>query len=358
MGPKSDWIPVMKPSPQPPSNSYDRLEKVHQRRVFSNFGPEVVELEEELSRLLGVNPSQVVVTSNATIGLSGALQISAAPRFRLPSFTFAATAHAILQSSKRGEFSDINESTCQIRLPQGAEVDQQTGTLLVLPFGAGLKAFDWGPSEEVVVDAAASIFACLPDLRLMPKSTAIVFSLHATKCIGVGEGGVVVFGSQTRAMKFRKWINFGFDSGRISSSLGTNGKMSEYIAALLNTELENLAKTREEWISARALIESVSASGMKLFKGQGATEISPYWIVFFQNEKLRNKAIFSLRENAIESRLWWGTGCHNMPAFGAIKRASLPVTEKLAKTYLGLPFFRGITRDQVERIVRTLENID
>ena len=50
-------------------------------------------------------------------------------------------------------------------------------------------------------------------------------------------------------------------------------------------------------------------------------------------------------------RRWWGLGTHHHPAFAALPRTALPVTEQLAPRVIGLPFHDDLTETDVARVV-------
>ena len=63
-------------------------------------------------------------------------------------------------------------------------------------------------------------------------SGADAFSLHATKGLATGEGGMVACTNAARIERIGQALNFGFSGSRESRSPSTNGKMSEYHAAV------------------------------------------------------------------------------------------------------------------------------
>jgi dTDP-4-amino-4,6-dideoxygalactose transaminase len=56
----------------------------------------------------------------------------------------------------------------------------------------------------------------------------------------------------------------------------------------------------------------------------------------------------------VETREWWGVGCHRQPAFAHCPRAPLPVTDALAAATLGLPYFIDLEEDASARIIESL----
>jgi dTDP-4-amino-4,6-dideoxygalactose transaminase len=346
-------VPVMAPVCQDPALSLPRLQAVHKSGIFSNFGPQVKELEFRIANQLNVPPERVVMAANATLGLSGSMAVSPAKEWRIPSWTFAATGHAAKGTSLPFQFEDVSEDTWRQSISD--TYSEHIGQVLVLQFGAPLSEISWAENREVVIDGAASfgsLAASFPDL---PHSTSLVISFHATKVLGVGEGAVVIFGDSQRASSFRKWTNFGFTKSRDSLRNGTNAKMSEYTAALLHGELDAWDSARESWLNAKLKADAVSRRlGLDLPPGLEGT-LTPYWIVLFQDE-LTRKAVESTLDSAkIGHRRWWGSGLHKMPVFENVPFESLAVTDDLASRYLGLPLSRTMTDDDFQTVERALQ---
>ena len=63
-----------------------------------------------------------------------------------------------------------------------------------------------------------------------------------------------------------------------------------------------------------------------------------------------------LKSKGIETRKWLGNGCHNMKEFKDAPKTSLSVTEDLISSVIGLPYHIGITRKDIEHIVKTLSS--
>ena len=62
-----------------------------------------------------------------------------------------------------------------------------------------------------------------------------------------------------------------------------------------------------------------------------------------------------LREDGVDTRAWWGEGCHRTTAFADCRREALPVTEALAASTLGLPFAIDLDADAIGRIAAALD---
>ena len=234
----------------------------------------------------------------------------------------------------------------------------------VLPFGAGLRQPDWyGNHRYAIIDAAASFDALHGFGRIFKPKTnvAIIVSLHATKMLGAGEGGIVYVNDPEIASKIRSFCNFGFDSRsglRHSKSFGSNLKMSEYSAAVALASFSRWDEVRQDSIQRIGIARSISKrSGFSVHSAMDEGYANPYWIIRSGEEELISSLLEKSREHKVDVRKWWGIGCHTMPAYSSIRRDKLPITERVGSRYLGLPFHRFLKTDDWNRIELFLGSI-
>ena len=333
-------VPVAWPLMADPAVVAPRLAAIHAARNYTNFGHQVQELEARYADFLGVDPSQVVSAANCTLALEGVISVSPATTWVVPDYSFPAAGLAVLQAGANLRFSDVQEEDWWIATPNSWQDD--VGLIPVAPFGANIELSRWSRDHEVIIDAAASLGTVMPDLSSLPKTWAVAFSLHATKVLPAGEGGLAVFGDPARARAFRAWSNFGFAGVRESSVAGTNAKMSEIAAAYGHASLDAWPAEFQAWENSRALVDALmSEFGLmgQPFLGKG---VRPYWIVRFPDRKTRDVVVQVCEEHGVGTRQWWGV-CHTMAAFHGATFGPMPVTERLCATTLGLPMFRDMT---------------
>lgn len=346
-------IPVMKAIAPSFENALPRLRAIDSRGLYSNFGPQELELRDRFAEFFGVDVSQIATANNATTGLTGAVALSSAKTWRLPAFTFAASPSSVISAGKKLRFEDIEPDWWLSDLAFPAE----DGVMPVVPFGGQIDLGRWQNYPNVVLDAAASLGSRMPDFSALREDWAVVFSLHATKVLGSGEGAVLIFGSADYASRFRAWTNFGFLEPRTSGFAGVNGKLPEIQAAYVHAALDFWVQEESEWLAAKNLALQAHKNLPVLGQPFSVTGINPYWIVTFESDSQTLEVEKMLYLNGIESRRWWGKGCHKMEAFESVSRGELETTNQVAGVYLGLPMFRGLAVKEVEQIEKVIAEV-
>jgi dTDP-4-amino-4,6-dideoxygalactose transaminase len=334
--------PIQKPQIPPLDRVLPYLRQMEVSGKFSNFGPLEQQLRRRFSDFFGVDETQIATCANATLAITGATEILPATKWFVPSFTFAATVHAVLHGRKDVHLVDISRDDWEINLEiLNPLLTSQSGILPVAPFGSVPKIERYTGFDYVVHDAAASIGSDM-DLSKLKPNHAIVFSLHATKVLGSGEGSVVVFGSREYADEFRMWSNFGFKGSRDSRISAINAKMSEIQAAYVHGALDGWQSEHKDWLASRNSVNEISENlGMKT-KFSELTTVSPYWIIELESQNQRDLMQASLNSHGFETRLWWSHGCHMMPAFANLPKTSSTTTDLIASIYIGLPINRNL----------------
>jgi dTDP-4-amino-4,6-dideoxygalactose transaminase len=226
--------------------------------------------------------------------------------------------------------------------------------IVVSPFGAPIDIQDWEALEDrtgipVVVDAAAGF-----DTAVASRIPFVV-SLHATKILGAGEGGFIATTDPELRDRIRACCNFGFQGSRSALMPALNAKMSEYHAAVALASLTNWPATRMRHIRiCQWYCKSIGRlEGVTLQPGYGdgwATATTSVKLPARSTERVARH----LLQRGIDTRAWWGQGCHVQPAFADCPRGPLPVTEELGAHVLGLPHFPDMQQPDVDLVISVL----
>lgn len=353
-------VPVFVPSMPRTKSIVKYLNEIDKNKIYTNFGPLTNLLRQRFSQILGIPAEFITTSANATQALTGSVltldsNYKNAETLLCPSWTFAATPSAILNAKKKLRFVDVEEDTWQSSIPERAN---DLG-IHVLPFGDNFSVhpnFDKRNLPPLIIDGAAS-FANIEKVTF-PKNRIWIFivSMHATKLLGAGEGAIVISNDKNWIQRFNQWSNFGFWGRRESDILGTNAKLNEYNAAVALASLDHFAIIRDEYEELSKICIRISKQfDLKVCPTMNKQLISPYWIIRVSNSGQRSSIIRNFEKQNIDTRLWWSQGSHRMKAFRSQKVDNLNNTNKIAETYLGLPFHLELSDENLSRIETTLE---
>jgi dTDP-4-amino-4,6-dideoxygalactose transaminase len=364
-------IPLMRPLLPPAEAILPYLKEIDANRWYSNFGPLSFRFEERLAALFGVPSSCLMTVSNGTSALSvllQALNVQSGTVCVMPSWTFAATAAAAIEVGMTPHFVDVNEQSWILE-PDALKqqlplIPGKVGAVMVVStFGtpvpvAAWDAFTAETGIPVIIDGAAAFDTLLqvPEAKL--GNTPVMVSLHATKSIGIGEGGFVICNNKPMLHKARQLCNFGFSPSREIVLPGVNCKLSEYSAAVGLAALD-------DWPNKRARWEALTHWYLDAFERATCSAVSPWlnrhWISSVCNVRVPISSIENLVEqlsySGIEARRWWIRACHQQPAFRQHPRFALPVTEKLVDSVIALPFSVDMTEAEVNYVVNRFVNL-
>ncbi len=110
----NDLIRYIRPVLPSPKEWTPYLEESYAAGYFANFGPTVRRFEQRLRKEYA-RERAVVTAPNATNGLLVALQaLGVCGKVLIPSYTFPATAHAVLMAGCTPVFCDISEDTWEL----------------------------------------------------------------------------------------------------------------------------------------------------------------------------------------------------------------------------------------------------
>lgn len=234
-------------------------------------------LESKIETLCDV-PYAVAFSSGSTALWASVLAQNLSPTARgyVPANTFAATGNCILARNMDLLLLDVDPATGMIQmeelknvLPQNG-IDESTSPGHVLfPVHYGGSVLDMpsisrhtGGCELVIIEDAAQALGSKykngEPVGCSRYSDCTIFSLHATKNIAAGEGGIVTTRSKTLAERLIKIRNSGLDFQQTSestqkrqlqgpnvSTLGCNFHLTEMQAALALSQLGRIEEKQQ-----------------------------------------------------------------------------------------------------------------
>ena len=358
----ADPIPIARPRLPLRDAIAPYLDRIDAARWYANFGPLVRELELRLeARLSG--GAQAVTVANGTVALTLALRAAGAKPGTLcvmPAWTFVASPHAALAAGLTPYFVDVDPETWMLDPASAcaavAAAPAEVGAIMpVAAFGRVPDLARWrdvadGAGLPVIVDCAAGFDG------LASAPVPVTVSLHATKTVAAGEGGYVVSEDDDFIRRVRSLTTFGFQGERTARMPAGNFKISEYAAAVALASLDGWPADRARFaLTAQRLRAALALTPQIRFQGGWGTN----WVSSVCVVETPAWAAPAMAEHlnacGVDTRDWWGAGCHLHPAFAHCPRGPLPVTERLARSTLGLPFFIDLPEAASARIVEALQ---
>lgn len=350
-------------------------------------GPRVAAFERALAERLGV--AHVVVTSNCTAALHLALLcagVGPGDEVILPSFTFIATANAVLYTGARPVFVEIDPRTYNLD-PERIEAAITPRTRAIIPVDQIGLAAELDPVLDiarrhglrVVEDAAPALGATYRGRPVGTISPITCFSFHPRKSITTGEGGALATDDAALAERARVLRSHGASISDLArhqattvlieryEELGFNYRMTDLQAAI---GLVQLRKLDDILARRRRLAERYTAAlaGWEGVTPPYAPQHTPHT---YQSYCIRlGPAHAARREDLMARMLARGVATrrgvmaiHLEPYYAAhlgllapLGPVALPITEAAARETLLLPLYADMTAAEQDRAIAALRD--
>jgi perosamine synthetase len=337
-----------------------------------SLGPRVGEFERAFAGRVGALHASAV--SSGTAGLHLALRavgVEAGDEVVTSPFSFVASANATLYEGARPVFADIDPVTLNLD-PQAAAAAVTARTKALLPvhiFGypADMPAFEDIAARHglgIVEDACEALGARHADgAAVGGRGNPAVFGFYANKQITTGEGGMVTLGDATLKARIDSERNQGRapDMGWLDHDrLGFNYRLSDIACAL---GLEQLSRL-DEMLAARGRAAELYREALAGIEGlelpclDSAGDVRGWFVFVIQlpGGVKRDVVIRGLAERGIQSKPYL-PAIHLMSfyreRFGH-RPGEFPVCEAIASRSLALPFFPGLSEQQITRVGESL----
>lgn len=341
------------------------------RRSLSNNGVLVQELERRIAQQLDVK--HCVAMCNGTIALEIAVRaLEMKGEVIVPSYTFIATAHALLWQGLTPVFADVDATTHNLD-PAAVRrmiTSRTTGIIGVHLWGRAapvedLQAIADEHGLSLVFDAAHA-FGCSHHGRMIGGfGRAEVLSFHATKFFNTFEGGAVVTNDDKLAETMRFMRNFGFAGFDNVVHPGTNGKMVEVCAAmgLVNLDYVDavIEVNRLHYHTYRSAFADVL--GIRLIEYSETERMNYQYVVLEVDDTCRisrDEIVTALHAENILARRYFWPGCHRMKPYRELFPHAglvLPVTESIADRVIVLPTGTTMTSEDVLLVASVLRQL-
>ena len=311
------------------NNDIKAVNKVIRRGMVWTNGPEAEKFEKAIAKYVGTK--YAVVFNSGTSALHSAmivLGIGKGDEVIVPALTFIATINAPKFVGAKPVFADIEEETLGLD-PKDVLKKITPHTKAIIPVHYGGKpckirelkkiADDYG--LFLVEDACEALGAKVGTFGHMA-----VFSFCQNKIITTGDGGAITTNHKSLYEKLKLIRSHGGQTG-----FGYNFRMPEMLAAL---GLSQLKKIKKNIIARRKIAERIL----------GKADPENVYQLLTIRSKNRDKLQKHLKKRGIETKVYFKT------------LANLPITTKVSKEVLTLPCYPGLTKKEMDYIVKEIKN--
>ncbi len=336
-----------------------------------SLGPKVGEFERAFAARLGV--AHACAVSSGTAGLHLALRaagVGPGDEVVTSSFSFVASANAILYEGARPVFVDIDPVTLNLDVEAAAAaIGPRTKALLpvhIFGYPADVPALE-AYGLPIVEDACEALGAVHADgVGVGGRGHPAVFGFYANKQMTTGEGGLVALDDDDAKARIDSERNQGRapDMGWLDHDrLGFNYRMSDLQCALGLAQLGRL----DELLAARAQVATWYREALAGVEGltlpcedhDGNRRGWFVWVVQLPPGVDRDATVRRLGERGVQSKPYL-PAIHLMSLYRerfGHGPGELPVTEDVAARSLALPFFPQMTQGEVDFVAAGLRAI-
>ena len=348
------------------------------RSGWLTMGPRTAAFEEAFAAQLGARHAVAVSSCTAALHLAYlAAGVGPGDEVIVPSFTFAATANAVLYCGATPVFAEIVSRERPDLDPADVErrITPKTKAVCVVHY-AGYPAAVDRLSElcdahglALIEDVAHAPSATLHGRKLGTWGLAGAFSFFSNKILSVGEGGLLCTDSDEVAALARSRRSHAMTSGTWDRHrgrtdtydvvhLGYNYRLDEPRSALLLSRLERLeqdiARRRELTLRYRGLLAQIPGLIVP-YADSDVPESSCYVMpVLLEREGGQSEVARRMRERGIQTSIFY-PAVHRFSAYRErFPDVTLPITELAAHTELTLPLFGHMTNADQDRVAAAL----
>lgn len=341
------------------------FERVYSRSWYIG-GQEDTDFEKAFADFCGVE--YCVGTGNgldALILALKALGIKEGDEVIIPSNTFIATALAVSYVGAKPIFVEPDICTYDID-PEKIEDVLTEKTKAIIPVHLYGQPCPMDPilsiAEKyhlsIVEDCAQAHGATYKGKKVGSFGDVAAFSFYPGKNLGaLGDAGAVVTNDQKIAGKVRALGNYGSDYKYHHIYKGNNSRLDELQAAFLAAKLPHLDRMNEERRRiARMYLDGITNPEIVL--PYVRPDVAPVWHIFAIRSKRRDELEEYLNKNEIGTNRHYPIPIHLQECYKDMgyEQGDFPIAEEICATELSLPMYYGMSDEQVQYVVNTINN--
>jgi dTDP-4-amino-4,6-dideoxygalactose transaminase len=353
----------------------DRRELLAVERVLKSGhlrqGRVTEDFEKRFARAVGTRHAVAVNSGTAALFLAYRAMLKPGDEVIVPDFTFAATATMLVAAGATPVFADVDPKTFNLD-PKDVEGKITRRTRALVPvhlFGnpadiRGLTVIARRHKLRLIWDAAQAHGARFRSRDVGAFPDVVCYSFYPSKNMTTGEGGMLTTSDARLAGELRLLRSHGEESRYTHVRVGFNFRMTDVAAALGRTQLAKLSSA----VRRRRENAAILARGIRDVRGLFIPEVSRWatpapnlFTVAIDPERLelsRDDFQNALARHGVATAVHYPLPLHRQPIFtGKGSDADFPVSTRLAATVLSLPVHPGLTRRDLQQVIRAVRAV-
>jgi perosamine synthetase len=338
------------------------------------MGPALGEFEHSIAAYVGLPFAVAVNSGTSALHLAlRCLDLKEGDEVIAPSFAFAAVANVLLQERLTPVFVEIDPRTLNITpVHVEAAIGPRTRAILVVhTFGypAEIDAVQKIARQHklaLIEDSCEALGAEVRGKKVGTFGDAAMFAFYPNKQITTGEGGILATHDPKlarRATLLRSQAkDDSLDWAGQHAEIGYSYRIADINCALGTAQLSRVDTISEQRAKLAAAYEARLRNHPAILPPPSTC---PYgrisWFAYVVqlagnfSRKDRDRVWQSLLDRGIGAGRYFAP-LHNQPVLRGRHRqsGSLAITESVADRVLALPFFVGLTEDQIDEVCSTL----
>lgn len=341
----------------------DAFDETVKSCAFIN-GPAVKEFEEQFANYLGAEHALGVSSgTDALLAIFMSLGLEPGDEVLVTPFTFVASASSIVRAGLKPVFVDIDENSFHPSAEQYARAvgPKTKAILLVHLFGIpndmdAITALCSDRNLLLVEDCAQSLGTEWNGQKVGTFGDVSAFSFFPAKNLGCfGDGGAIVTNNAELASTIRTVRSHGAPTKYNTQMVGGNFRLDTLQAAILKVLLPALP----QWLTKR---QENAAYYLKHLRPTATLSLPESieghsWNQFTLLSNRRDELKQHLDENGIGNAVYYPLPLHKQPLF-VDEMLVLPNVEKLCNHALSIPIYPGLTEEEREFIVQTINSFE
>jgi dTDP-4-amino-4,6-dideoxygalactose transaminase len=357
----------------------EAVAKVIRRGTYWAAGPEIEQLERGISNFVGTKYALSFNSGTSALHADLLAHNITNGEVIVPSFTFIATANAVVLAGARPIFAEIEDQSYGLDSEDVKErITNKTKAIIPVHYGGcpcrkirALREIADDHNLLLIEDAAESLGSKIDDEMVGTFGHSSMFSFCQNKVITAGEGGIIVTDLKDIYQKLKLICSHGRLETRENYfsttkeldyiQVGYNFRMSSISAALALSQLKKInkiIKLRRE----RAKYFNKKLSKIKRIKtyieSKDYYHVHQMYTIQLEDNETRERLQQNLSKAGVMTRVYFEP-IHLKTSYKEkfnYECRNLPRTEEISKKVLTLPLFPTLSYKEIDYIVDIIKN--